>query len=224
MAKPIISHYLSLALLLDIVLTLKMDVEGAVQSHIDDILGGDIFQKLREDRLKQLKEEATMKQEWLKQGHGEYSEIDERDFFETCKKSKNVVAHFYTLEASRCKIFDHHLKILAPKHLETKFIKIRADLSQFIVGRLNLKVIPTILVVIENITKDKIVGFTDLGNCDDFSTEMLEWRLARSAVINYDGDLIEPPEKRRVGDKINERGRVHTIKDSNIRYSDSDDD
>ncbi len=43
-------------------------------------------------------------------------------------------------------------------------------------------------------TRDFIVGFTDLGNTDEFSTEMLEWRLARSDIINYSGDLMTPPD------------------------------
>ena len=36
--------------------------------------------------------------------------------------------------------------------------------------------------------KDYVVGFTDLGNTDEFSTEMLEWRLGCSGVINYRWD------------------------------------
>ncbi len=38
-----------------------------------------------------------------------------------------------------------------------------------------------------------IVGFTEFGNCDDFSTEMLEWRLGAAEIINYNGDLTQPP-------------------------------
>ena len=49
------------------------------------------------------------------------------------------------------------------------------------------------VVVKEGKTKDYIVGFTDLGNTDNFSTEMLEWRIARSDVIEYSGDLLQPP-------------------------------
>lgn len=44
-------------------------------------------------------------------------------------------------------------------------------------------------------TKDYIVGFTDLGNCDDFSTEMMEWRIAQPGVIKYNGNLLEPPHE-----------------------------
>lgn len=32
-----------------------------------------------------------------------------------------------------------------------------------------------------------------MGGVDDFSTEMLEWRIARADVINYSGDLLVPP-------------------------------
>jgi hypothetical protein len=34
----------------------------------------------------------------------------------------------------------------------------------------------------------------DLGNTDEFTTEMLEWRIARSDLINYSGDLMTPPD------------------------------
>lgn len=38
-----------------------------------------------------------------------------------------------------------------------------------------------------------MVGFDDLGGVDDFSTEMMEWRIARADVIKYSGDLLTPP-------------------------------
>lgn len=58
--------------------------------------------------------------------------------------------------------------------------------------------IPTIALIKDSNAKDYIIGFTDLGNCDDFSTEMLEWRIARSGVIEYDGDLLNPPDKKKI--------------------------
>jgi len=45
-------------------------------------------------------------------------------------------------------------------------------------------------------TRDFVVGFSDLGNTDEFSTEMLEWRLGRSELINYSGDLMTPPDQK----------------------------
>ncbi len=45
-------------------------------------------------------------------------------------------------------------------------------------------------------TKDYVVGFTDLGNTDEFSTEMLEWRLGCAEILNYSGDLMSPPDQK----------------------------
>ena len=41
------------------------------------------------------------------------------------KNSENVVCHFYREETFRCKIMDKHLAILAKKHVETKFCKVK---------------------------------------------------------------------------------------------------
>ena len=69
------------------------------------------------------------------QGHGEYTEIaEEKEFFELAKKSKNFVCHFYRDEFFRCKIVDKHLRLLAQKHMETKFCKINAEKCPFLTG------------------------------------------------------------------------------------------
>lgn len=72
---------------------------------------------------------------------------------------------------------------MAKKHLETKFIKLNVEKAPFLTERLRIKVIPTLALVKDGKTKDYVVGFTDLGNTDDFSTEMLEWRLGCSDII-----------------------------------------
>ena len=134
--------------------------------------------------------------EWEKNGHGSYSELaDEKDFFECCKKSKHVVCHFYRESTFRCKIVDKHLEQLAKSHMECKFVKINAERSQFLTERLKIKMIPTLALIKENKPIDYVVGFADLGNTDDFETEMLEWRIARSAIIDYNGDLLNPPQQ-----------------------------
>lgn len=70
-------------------------------------------------------------------------------------------------------------------------------------------------MVVDSKTKDYIVGFTDLGNCDDYSTEILEWRIAQAGAINYNGDLVYPPDKKKM--------QKHVTKKT-IRGRDSDDD
>ena len=43
---------------------------------------------------------------------------------------------------------------------------------------------------------DRIVGFSDLGNTDDFTTEVMEWRLGVANGIHYQGDKSIPPYER----------------------------
>ena len=124
----------------------------------------------------------------------------------------------------RCKIVDKHLEILARKHMETKFVKLNVDRAPFITERLHIKTLPTIALLIDNIVKDKIIGFTDLGNHDEFSTEILEWRLARSGVIEYKGDLTTPPEensKKKMMNLLAKKGK--TIRNGNNDDDDDDD-
>ena len=53
---------------------------------------------------------------------------------------------------------DKHLAILAPKHVETKFCKINALKCPFLTDRLKIRVIPTMAVIKDGITKDYIIG------------------------------------------------------------------
>jgi hypothetical protein len=173
-----------------LVLLLQVDAEIAKLESMQE----DDFEVLRKRRMEALKKQQQQKQEWLNSGHGEYSEIsNEKEFFDTSKKSKNVVCHFYRDSTFRCKIVDKHLHDLAPKHLETKFVKINVEKCPFLVERLRIKVLPTICIVKEGKTTDYVVGFDDLGGRDDFPTEMMEWRLGRTSVLEYSGDLLTPP-------------------------------
>ncbi|OWR43559.1 thioredoxin domain-containing protein 9 [Danaus plexippus] len=172
------------------------NVEKQLDSEIErlDAMDNSDLEAIRQQRIAEMKQRAKQKQEWLAIGHGEYTEIDnEKEFFGVCNKSENVVCHFYRNDTPRCRIVDMHLKILAKKHIETRFVKLDAERAPFLTGRLKIRIIPTIGLVKSNKTKDFIVGFTDLGNRDDFSTDILEWRIARSEVIEYSGDLLVPP-------------------------------
>lgn len=181
-------------------ITAAQTIEKQLDQQLDRLenLDSDDLKAIREQRLREMKDLNNKKQEWLRNGHGTYTELaDEKEFFEVSKKSPNIVCHFYRDSTERCRIADMHLKILAGKHIEAKFCKVNAEKSPFLTQRLRIKVIPTIALVKDSKTKDFIVGFTDLGNCDDFSTEMLEWRIAQSGAIDYKGDLMQPPDVKR---------------------------
>ncbi|XP_013141658.1 PREDICTED: thioredoxin domain-containing protein 9 [Papilio polytes] len=197
-------------------------VEKQLDSELEklDAMDSGDLEAIRRQRIEEMKKRAKQKQEWLTNGHGEYTEIDgEKEFFVVCNKSENVVCHFYRADTPRCRIVDMHLHTLAKKHVETRFVKLDVERAPFLTGRLKIRVLPTIGLVKENKTKDFIVGFTDLGNCDDFTTEVLEWRIARAEVIEYSGDLLVPPAEARRQRALT----VHTKKTIREKHdSDSD--
>merc|ERR1712218_25557 len=99
----------------------QVDAEMKKLESMDE----DDLEALKKRRIEMMKKQQEKKQEWLAQGHGEYSEIpEEKEFFNVTKNSENVVCHFYREETFRCKIMDKHLAILAKKHVETKFCKV----------------------------------------------------------------------------------------------------
>lgn len=191
-------------------------------------MGEDDFEILRRRRMEALKKQQQQKQEWLSQGHGDYTEITmEKEFFDQSKTSKNLVCHFYRDSTFRCKIIDKHMALLAPKHLEAKFLRINVEKCPFLVERLKIKVLPTVCIAKDGKVVDYIVGFDDLGGVDDFPTEMLEWRLGRTEVINYSGDILQPPwnpteSSKKILSFAKKSGK--TIKDDGSDDSDDDGD
>ncbi|KAK0088804.1 hypothetical protein PV325_010598 [Microctonus aethiopoides] len=212
------------ALIQQKVLEVANHVEKQLDAELEQLerLDTDDLEKLREKRLKEMKQIHHQKQAWIAAGHGEYSELaDEKEFFEVSKKSKNIICLFYKDGSPRCKIADMHLNILAKKHVEARFCKLNVERCPFLTERLKIRVIPTIALINDSKTKDYIVGFTDLGNCDDFSTEMMEWRIAQSGAIMYNGDLLNPPEKGKKTPAIRSRNQK-TIRGNNDSDSGSE--
>nr|AEE61430.1 unknown [Dendroctonus ponderosae] len=180
--------------LLQVTQALEKQVDATIEK-IDNLDVNDLEQ-LRKNRIKELQKQEEKKREWLKNDHGNYDELpEEQRFFDVIKKSDNIVLHFYTNTSERSKIVDMHLKALAPKHIEARFTKLNAEKCPFLSEKLKIKVIPTIVLIQKTILVDKIIGFTELGNRDDFTTEVLEWRIAQNGIINYEGDLSAPPDQ-----------------------------
>ncbi|XP_031481710.1 thioredoxin domain-containing protein 9 homolog isoform X2 [Nymphaea colorata] len=172
------------------ILTVAKAVEDKLDDEITalDRLDLDDLEALRERRLLQLKKMAEKRSRWLSLGHGEYQELQsEKDFFPAVKASDRVVCHFYR-ENWPCKVVDKHLSILAKQHIETRFLKIHAEKSPFLAERLKIVVLPTLALIKNAKVEDYVVGFDELGGTDDFSTEELEERLAKSQVISFEGE------------------------------------
>lgn len=158
----------------------KLDAQLDKLEKMDE----DELERLRRGRIEQMKKLHSQKSEWLAQGNGEYREItDQKRFFEELKPSHRAVVHFYRSTTRRCEIVDRHLHILARKHIETKFIRVNAEKAPFLCERLNIWMLPTMVLVREGKTDHSIIGFDELGGNDNFQTEDLERLLLKHSII-----------------------------------------
>ncbi|KAL4196807.1 hypothetical protein AMTRI_Chr04g185020 [Amborella trichopoda] len=87
-------------------------------------------------------------------------------------------------------VMDKHLGLLAKRHIETRFVKINAEKSPFLAEKLKIVVLPTLALIKHAKVEDYVVGFDELGGTDEFSTEELEERLAKSQVIIFEGESL----------------------------------
>ena len=134
-------------------------------AQFDKLLDDDeAMEDLRAKRLAKLQQQHAQRLKWKEVGHGSYEELggssrnDARDvnkaFFEASKESDRMVVHFYRPSTRYCDVFHAHLEKLAPKHMETRFVKINVEDcdhqgggASFLVERLNVIVMPTLVLV-----------------------------------------------------------------------------
>jgi len=172
---------------------------------------------LRERRLAQMKKVQEQRQKWRASGHGVYSTLGDgqngdtaKEFFDATKESNRMVVHFHRPSTRMCDVFHAHLEKIAQKHLETRFVKINVDQvsedgatgsgAAYLVEKLGIVVMPTILIIKERKAVHHIRGFDELGGTDDFSVEALEWVLGAHNGINLP-DCREIPEELQQGNR-----------------------
>mmetsp|Transcript_4777 Transcript_4777/g.5915 ORF Transcript_4777/g.5915 Transcript_4777/m.5915 type:complete len:298 (-) Transcript_4777:81-974(-) len=165
------------------------DPESDTDSDFSD--DDDALAKIRNKRISELKLKSKLNDEWLKRGHGKYQEIVQDEFLSNVTESKHVICHFWHKDFQRCKIMDKHLEALARKHMCAKFVHINAEKCPFFVQKLAIRMLPTVVMFIDGVAKDRVVGFEELGSTDEFDNIVLERRLAKS------GCIPKPPEKKK---------------------------
>ena len=83
----------------------------------------DDLERMREQRLRQMKKMHQQKIQLKRLGHGTYTEVhNEREFFEAGKKSKLVACHFYRPTTKHCLVVDKHFQKLCKKHIGCRFM------------------------------------------------------------------------------------------------------
>lgn len=152
-------------------------------------MGDNELEELRERRKEGMRRQAERRERMRLLGHGEYRVCtDEKDFFAQAKTSDRLVVHFGRNATPRCEILDGHLKKLCRTHFETKFLFCNAEKSPFLADRLNIRVLPSLVLVKGGKVVEVLVGFEQFGNRDDFSTSAME-----RVLHSKHGIIDEPP-------------------------------
>lgn len=167
-------------------LSVLEDEEAKLDRKLADLerMEEDDIERLRRQRLDQMKQLAKQKSEWAAAGHGEYREIDDQKrFFEELKQSPRAAVHFYRPSTRRCEVVDKHFYALARRHVETKFVRVNAEKAPFLVEKLHIWMLPTIVLVKGGKTEHSIIGFDEFGGGDDFPTEAMEQVLLGHGIL-----------------------------------------
>jgi len=175
---------------------------GAVEKALDDEIeridnmGEDDFARIRKQRLEDMKAKALEKEQWRRNDHGTLSMItDQKDFFDAVKKSKRVVVLFYRDGNKWCDVLSNHMQVLAEKHMEAKFCKVNAENSPFLVERLNIWMMPTIVCCKENKVHLQFNGLDEIDPSGKFETASLEFVLHNAEMLE-DTPLVDAVLKR----------------------------
>lgn len=107
----------------------------------------------------------------------------EREIVEAIACTPTIIIHFSNPEFKRCKIMTEHLIKLANIYEYTRFMEIHAQETPFLVAKMNIKVLPCVVCIVDAQAVDRIVGFEELGGRDDFGTSALEERLKGCKVL-----------------------------------------
>jgi len=142
---------------------------------------------MREEKLEALKAEMTKAKNMREADHGKLTEItDEKQVIKASANEDRCIIHFYHRNFMRCDLMNKHLEILAPRHFRTRFLRVFVENVPWLVEKLQIKVLPCVICFIRGVSRDRLVGFEELGNDDSFTTSALELRLAQSGVIELE--------------------------------------
>eukprot|EP00052_Salpingoeca_macrocollata_P009136 m.72209 g.72209 ORF g.72209 m.72209 type:complete len:221 (+) comp16948_c2_seq1:265-927(+) len=189
------------------VLTALQQEEARIDEQLKKLesMDEDDLEKLRRVRELRLRKQMMRMQDWKSKGHGEYTELgNQQEFFQATKDSERVVVHFYRGSSPHCELVDKHLAILAKQQMETKFVKINAEKSPFLCERLNIWMLPSIVLIKDNKTLHTIAGLDELGG-DSFTTQILAFHLSKFKMIDYKEARPESPtgrDDKRMGLKV----------------------
>mmetsp|Transcript_42044 Transcript_42044/g.121470 ORF Transcript_42044/g.121470 Transcript_42044/m.121470 type:complete len:189 (-) Transcript_42044:82-648(-) len=172
----------------EIAVAAAKDTEAEIDAELArlDALKEDDLEELRRKRLEKMKDTHAKRQQKLAVGHGEYTSIEEKEFFDVAKKSEYIVVHFWRESTWRCEVMDKHLRELCRKHWGTRFVKINAEKSPYLVERLHIWCLPSLVLCKNGKTEHTVVGFSEFSNGDEVGTEEVEELLGKYGMVTLD--------------------------------------
>lgn len=164
------------------------DEDDLLQQLEDELEESDFHSKYRESRLEQLNDQfKTIKKNVNENNYGFMEDLlSEDQVFKATQSNKLTVLMFYIKGFQKCDVMKNKLDTLSQKHLTTKFIRINAENAPFLVTRLKVKVLPCVILYINGVESNRIIGFDKLKyneKNDDFTIESLEQFLINNGVI-----------------------------------------
>jgi len=196
------------------------DEDDSDDEWLNELESDPTLEAIREQRLEQMRREHLQKLENRAKGHGEYRTISQDEFLPECTSSSEwVVVHFFHEDFLKCKVMDHHLKLVAEQHIECKFLRIDAQKAPFFCAKLKVKTLPTVLVLQEGNVVDRLLGFEGISEGNEWPTSLLQKWICAAGAIQYTPPSRELQEEmKRLG--ISVKG---SIRKGGIRDYDEDD-
>lgn len=151
-----------------------------------ELLDDGEFDQYRERRIEEISKQMKQAQKNVEDGYGNVETlINEESVLQRTTTIKHVVLHFFHENFQKCKVMDDKLKVMAEKHLSTKFIRVNVENAPFLVTRLKIKVLPAVLIYINGVESNRLVGFDKLNfnGSGDFQIESLEKFLLDNGAI-----------------------------------------
>lgn len=181
----------------------QASTSGHSMVNVEELMDDPELEHLYAERLAAMQKEAEKRAKLKRKGHGEFQEVQEADFLDIVRTTERCVCHFFHRDFERCKILNQHLQALAVRYVDTRFIRLSAPDAPFFTVKLNVKVLPCLVLFLNGLAADRTVGFDDFGAKDDFPLSAVERRLLKSGVIvtpqrtEDDSDPEDLPEHRR---------------------------
>ena len=180
-------------------------VESAIDDEMNKIenMNDDDIEKVRRNRIAEMKKKAELKQQWQNQGHGTVAKIvDQQDFFAACKHSERVVVLFNRESNKWGKIMLEHLQVLAARHMEARILWCDAEKAPFLTNRLNIYMLPTLVCIKGNKVHKQHNGLDEIDGSGRYSSGMLEYLLHTDEI--FDDSPLYEQEMQDEQDELNE--------------------